>query len=96
MSTYDREKRFIEFIHSRKFLSMFLLFMCIVFATDWIILVKNENRITKIKSEQIIQIDESDYVYDLEKVSWMKDDISITKDYVNISGWLIKKRRTSR
>ena len=87
----EKEMRFIEFIHSRKFLSVLAFFMCVLFIVGWIVLVKNENRIIELKSDLNLPMDESTYVYNLENVTWKKDDISITKDYVCISGWLIKR-----
>lgn len=87
----EKEKMFIEFIHSRKFLSMFVFLMCVLFIIGWIVLVKNENRILELKCDLNLPMDESMYVYNLDNVTWKKDNISITKDYVCISGWLIKR-----
>lgn len=86
----ERENNFMNFIHSEKFIGLYALIMCVLFTIGWFILVMNENRIEKLNPNLIIPVDASEYRFDLENVAWEKDEISITKDYVYIDGWLIK------
>ena len=86
----DREPDFISFIHSERFLGLFALIMSILFTIGWVILVINENRIEELNPNLIIPVHESEYRFELENVTWEKDEVSITKDYVCIAGWLIK------
>ena len=86
-----KEKRVIDFMHTRKFMLLFSVIMCLIFLLGWVVLVKNENRIIEIPSETVAIVDDSAYIYNLETVQWKQDEISISKDYVIISGWLIKQ-----
>ena len=85
------EKELMQFIHSWRFLLIFFLVAGILFAIGWGILVWNENRITVVDPDIIIPVDVSNYKFNLENVEWEKDDISITQDYVKISGWFVEK-----
>ncbi len=84
------EKDFIELIHSKRFVAAFFVVMGVIYAVCWMVLVRNENRIYTLKPEDVVLSDASGYGFNVENVDWEKDEISITEDYVYISGWLVK------
>lgn len=92
MDAFDsgREQQFITFLHSKVFLRRFAVLSCILFAVGWAVLVKNENRIERAGADQVIPSDPAGYRFELEQVSWEKDAIPAVKDFVCISGWVVK------
>ncbi len=84
------EEVLIEYIHSRQFLISFFIVIGLLFAIGWSVLVWNENRIRILDKNAITPADSSIYQFYLETVEWKKDDVSITKDFVKIAGWIIK------
>ena len=85
------EKELIEYFHSVRFVTVIFVLMGLLFTIGWIILVENENHIVTLKPESVVVSDASGYRFNVENISWKKDDISITEDYVCISGWLLKQ-----
>ena len=86
----EKELKWIAFLHSKRFLVLFAVVWCAFFGVIWVILVRNENHITKMDSDRISLADPAEYRYAAENISWQKDEISVTKDYVQISGWILK------
>ena len=85
-----KERDFMLSLHSWRFLSVFFIVIAVCYAVGWGILVWNENRITVLRADTVVPADASDYWVNLDKVEWKKDDIAITDDFVQISGWIVK------
>ena len=84
------ERDFIDYIHSWRFIKLFIAVIAACFAIVWIILVWNENRITSLDPEDVILADASEFETYLDGIVWERDLIPLTKDYVNISGWIVR------
>ena len=85
------EKRFIAYLHSDSFIVLFLFALGICFSIGWGILVWNENRIRNLSSVDVNVTTASDYNAEIESASWKRDENSLTKDYVTISGHLYRR-----
>jgi hypothetical protein len=86
-----KEQRFIAYLHSGRFIVLFLCALGICFSIGWGILIWNENRIRHLSSADVNVTAASDYDAEIESVSWKRDDISLTSDYVTISGHLYRR-----
>ena len=80
----EKETKFIEFIHSKKFLGWFFALMTVLFAVGWVVLVMNENRVSTLNPDDVRISNPADYAYYLDNVSVEK------KGFITVSGWIIK------
>ena len=87
----QREEKILSALQSRKFLAGFVVFMAAVFAVVWGILVWNENRIITLDPESIQKAADGEFRFGIEELVWQEDGISITKDCVRLSGWILKE-----
>lgn len=85
-----REQRFMEWLHSDRFIVLLLCALAVCFAIGWGVLVWNENRILHLSASDVNVTKDSTYRAEIENVSWKRDDISLTKDFIVISGYLYR------
>ena len=85
------EENILKNIQSKRIILKIVCVLSVVFAVVWVIFVENDIFIRKIDITKMEINTGNEYIHSLDDVSWKKDDISITKDYVTLSGWLIKK-----
>lgn len=79
-------------LHNKNTIIKILIYAVIILLIGWGILIKNETRITKISVEkQAIASKSEGYTYFIDNLEHKGGGISITKDYIGLSGWIIKK-----
>lgn len=86
------EERIIKGIQSKCFLTAFSVSLVMIFALGWIVFVRNDTLIREIDVDPDIIVDDHDlhqYHFKIEELVSEKDNISITKDYLKIKGWLV-------
>lgn len=84
------EDKIMNYMQSKKFLLSFTFAIIVILTAIWIFLVHHENRIIEIDIEPTIIADSSNYLMYIDNLTWKRDNISNTKDFINIDGWLIK------
>ncbi len=84
------EDKIMTYMKTPNFLVLFTFSTTIILTIAWIFLVKHENRIIETNIEPSIIADSSNYLMYIDNLTWKRDNISNTKDYINIEGWLIK------
>lgn len=85
-----KEDKVLSILQSKRFLILFTVFLAAVFTAGWGLLVWNENRVVVIDSESIPEATDGEFRYGIEELIWQEDGVSITKDFVRISGWIVK------
>lgn len=77
-------------IHTKNFAICFLLSCIIIIMIIWFILVWHENHITKFAFNKNQLEDPSQFLFSIDNVNYRKDGLPTTRDYIQISGWLVK------
>ena len=77
-------------LQSKRFLITFVAVLALAFAALWGLLVWNENRVEVLDAESIPEAADGDFRYGIEELVWQEDGVSITKDSVRITGWVVK------
>ena len=85
-----REEIILSNLQSKPFLIAFAVFLATVFAVGWCVLVWNENRVVGLDAGNISEAVEGEFLHGIEELVWQEDGVSITKDYVRITGWIVK------
>ena len=79
---------------SGKMVIKFLLFWVIGLIFIWVGLVWHENRIVLFDMAAHTLADADEYEFRVEHVSYKKDELIITDDFIKIIGWIIKPEKT--
>ena len=84
------EEKIFNTISKKKSLIWIASILGVLFILFWSVLVFNENHIRGLNISQIEIADSAEYAYSLDEVSWQKDNASVTKNFIKLSGWIAK------
>ncbi|MCI8641964.1 MAG: hypothetical protein HFG79_00545 [Lachnospiraceae bacterium] len=87
----------MESLQNIKTIKLFMIVMSILLLLGWMGLVWNENAIREMDLDNIIFAEDSDgYLVCVDSLKRSEDGVTLTENYIELSGWMIRSGESVR